>query len=487
MKRRIRLLLGATLALFAVVLLVGAFGRAEAKGSDRSLTVLAGSTAILDGRRYPVVQRPPLYSAFVAALGLAGGIEPTPAADAAREYGNIHRLPVGKEFLTPAFLRLVLVAQAVIFLGTVALVLASLRLAGCSPHLTLLAGGLLLATPNSWLGVTQVHDAALTQFLIAAAVAALAFFVARGAGAVSAAVAGAALALAGLSHAAFQLLAPAVAASLLLLWLFGRIPKRSLRAAAIILGIWIAVVGLWSLRNLKCCGFFGVSAVAGSTLGTRTFSYLERALPAHPEEVSVFLRLRQETILKSPENSGLLWTDRAARWLMEARGLDYVEANAFLLRVNLAAIRRAPMSYLLAVAESVPGFFWTLTPSKLGSLRPLFAAADFSLAFLFLGITGLWASFHLLPRLRREPPRRVEPVDCLIVLSLVVFWYAAVVFCAIDVGKPQQRAPVQFVMPMLVAMGLSRLRSRPAGEAVSPPALPSPAASPAGGPPWPPG
>jgi len=492
---------GVLLTLAAMAAILPRVGHARVKGSDRSLTILAGSTGISGGTGYPVLQRPPLYSAFLALLGGAAGTPPSPTVDAAREFGNIRRLPVAKAYLKPSFLRVVLIGQTILFLGTIALVVASLRVAGCSPRLRTFAAVLLLAIPNTWLGVGEVWDSSLTQFLLAASVAALSFVVSRRAGILSVVVAGTCLSLAGLSHATFQLLAPTVAVGLLLLSRFRGDTKGFLRAAAVIAGIWILLVGGWSVRNLRCCGFVGVSAVAGSTLGTRTATYLEEALPAYPEEVSMFLRLRQETIAASPEHSGLLWAGPAVRWLMETRGLDYVQANALLLRVNLAAIRRAPLNYLLTVSESVVSFLWTITTASLGPLRPLFAAADLSLLALFLGVTALWLSYHFLPRLTGESPRRFEAMDGLIVLLLIVFWYAAAVFCGVDVGKPQQRASVQFVMPALVALGLSRLSGRTAhggaGPApshdggtegtVSRPAAPSRAAPRAAGPPWPPG
>jgi hypothetical protein len=434
---------------------------ASAEGSDRSLTVLAGTTAIAKGEAYPVVQRPPLYSVLLALVGCITRRSPEPTVNAAREFGNNNRLSVGKSYLELSFLRIVLWLQILFFVSTGLLTIALLRVVGCYWKWVSVAVVLLLLAPNSWQGVAEVYDAVFTQCLLAIGVFSFALSHKKSGHAMLLFVSAISFTLVALCHATFQMLAPILAILMFVPVMRTKGKSVAIKMALGFFAVWLVMVGGWAVRNYYHAGFLGMSAVGGAALGTRTALFLERAESSFPTETPIFIALRNEELISSPEHTGVFWGSGATRWLMQNRGLSYVEANQFVGRVNLAAIRRAPLRYLRAVSESVISFLWPGTYANTGALRLPFTLIEFLLAGLFMVATVLWGSFHILPRIVIAHAPRWLPMDTIIILSLSVFWYTAAITSMLDVGKPQQRQPVQFIMPVVVALAAARLRKKP--------------------------
>lgn len=434
---------------------------ATVSGPDRSFTILAGTTAIAKGEAYPVVQRPPLYSALLALVGRLTSSSPEPTTNAAREFGNINRLPVGVAYLEPPFLRIVLWMQIIFFLGVCILTGALLKVAGCQWKWITVCILLLLLTPNSWQGVTEVYDAIFTQCLLALGIFSFALFLQKsGRIIISLFISAISFTLIALSHATFQALTPIIALLVIIPIVRKKGRSVAIKMAVIFISVWLLLVGGWAMRNYHHAGFLGMSAVGGASLGTRTALFLERAESSFPAEVPIFVSFRNERLISSPEHNGVLWGASATEWLMENRGLSYVEANQFVARVNFTAIRRAPLRYMSAVCKSFISFLWPGTDERVGVLRLPFTFVEFLLTGLFIGATVLWMSFHILPRILAMPAFAWLAVDTLVTLCLLIFWYTAMIMSMVDVGKPQQRQAVQFLMPVTVALVAARLRQK---------------------------
>src|SRR5262245_39494514 len=133
-------------------------------GIDEGRLFLAGATSLMQGKGYPITQRTPLYSLFLASIGSVAGVDPNQTIEGAHEYGSIENVDVATGFLQPRFQRLVLIAQILIWLATVFLLFKI----GQSVNLpanwlfVLLLGFI----STSWILVTYIYDPVLTQFFL---------------------------------------------------------------------------------------------------------------------------------------------------------------------------------------------------------------------------------------------------------------------------------------------------------------------------------
>lgn len=427
--------------------------------TDQGKLFLAAATDLSNGKPISVTQRGPLYSVF---LYLAGKIicdQTSPVVPAAREMGNIHRSLVASCYLEPAYLKLVLWLQVVLWLFTVLFAAIAIRMVRVSWLWIVILLPVFLI-PSYWQMFGDIYDPVFTQFLIAGGVLLFAYSVKANFGAFPLFLSGIALSLTALSRPTFQLLVPFLCV-LLIIPLAKKLSRRSfVTCLAGFLAPWIFLVGGWCLRNYERHHLIGVSSASGIALSTRTSLFLERAKAKFPDEIPVFLNIRNELLVSSSEHTGALWGDRAVQWLMNQRGLDYVAANKFLAKVNLAAILRAPQSYIFEVEKSIASFLLPDIPeiSSVPILRLPLAALGFGIILIFLGISALWLSFHFLDRLRffSKEPSWLD-TDYLILFALGIFWYTVIISSMVDSGKQAHRAPVQFLIPLVIVLVVHRL------------------------------
>jgi hypothetical protein len=395
--------------------------------------------------------------------------------------------------LDTAFLRAVLILNLLLWTLTALLVILTLRdlaISGRGIAITMI----LLLTPSSWAAVGLVSETPLTAFLLALGVFLLSRAFTQRTSLANLLLAGTAFALAALTRAAFQLLAPLLLILLIVvLWrrplpnptpkhwrgafslpparwvskAFANNPAHLIRHAIIFILPFVVIVGGWSVHNDMSYGFWGVSGVTGVALSTRTARIVGDAAVAYPDEAAVFQRLRDETYLAEPNKDDVIyWGARASNWLMAERDLTYLEANRLLFNFNLAAIRSSPLTYLDTVLTSLIDFHypgvddtWPLVP------RLLWSAVEFGMMALFLAGVGLWIAAHVLARLDFFAPRW-RPVDTVITLGLLIDAYTALVAGAIDIGKPQQRFPVHFLIPLLIVLAaqIGELKEKEPGD-----------------------
>lgn len=453
--------------LLAAALLIGiGFNTADAGGPDDGLLHLAGATALLRGEDYPLVQRPPLYSAVIAVSAGLAGVSTEAADDAipeAQELGSIHFFDVAVVLHTETILRGLLWLNIIFWLIASLLILLILR------QLDVGAVGLMIATaglllPSSWRMVGMVSETALCQLLAAVGV----YAAVHGSRQDSRrlvwwGLAGAALALMAFAKPTFQLLSPVLITAALIAMLITQ--RNSLRVglslAVCLLIPWLVIIGGWSLRNQAQHGFTGMSGIGGVALGTRTALYVERGADAFPDEAPIFAQIRDELFVQTPQKPDVVyWGARASNWLMSARDLSYLDANRLLTAYNLATIRAAPLNYLLTVTQSAVYFQFPAVPADWPSVPRLIAsAAELGAAAVFWLMVMLWISLHGLAR-PGWLTKRVTLTDGVIAFSSLIYLYTMVISSAVDVGKPEHRLPVQMLMVIVIVLA-ARLRPHP--------------------------
>lgn len=423
-------------------------------GPDDGLLHLAGATALLQHGDYPIVQRPPLYSAVLALLALVTGTDTTSTQQLAQELGSIDHLDAATVMLDAPFLRAVLILNLLLWSITALMVFLTLHSLAVSRHGIIIAM-ILMLTPSSWTAVGLVSETPLAACLLALGLYTLSQALTQRPSLANLLLAGTAFALAAMTRAAFQLLSPLLLILLVVMlrWRFSALQLARYGLAFIL--PFIIIVGTWSARNYAEHGFWGVSGVTGVALSTRTARIVDRAASAYPAEAEVFQRLRDETYLTHPNKDDVVyWGARASNWLMAERGLSYLESNDLLLGYNLAAIRSSPLTYLDTVLSSLIDFHYPGVNDEWPPLpRLLWSAAEFVVMALFLGGVGLWIAAHVLASMGFFAPGW-RPVDTVMALGLVVFIYNAFVASAIDTGKPEQRFPVHFLIPLLIVLAM---------------------------------
>jgi hypothetical protein len=414
-------------------------------GIDEGRLFLAGSTSLMQGKGYPITQRTPLYSLFLASLGYAAGVDPTQTIEGAHEYGSIENVDVATGFLQPQFQRLVLIAQLAIWIATVFFVYKIGKILNLPPNWLIIL--LIAFISTSWILVTYIYDPVLTQFFLVLGTFSLCTWLNRSKNIWWILLSGASFSISALVRPTFQILTPLLA---LIIWLISRTSKKTegFKAAIIFLVAWIALIGTYSIRNYVTHGFFGVSCATGLSLSGRAATFLEKAQPLYPTEVEEFLKIR--------EIRGNTLGARSIKWLMSNRGMTWPQANNFLVKVSIAAIIRAPMRYLVEVGKSMITFHM---PGALKGERSMllpFYFMDALVTGIFLICTMIWISFHLMRIFTSAVHGTWDHYDSVIVLFLVIYWYCALISCGVDYGRPEHRISVLYLIPLTSLLVLHR-------------------------------
>jgi hypothetical protein len=419
-------------------------------GIDEGRLFLAGATSLMQGKGYPITQRTPIYSLFLASLGYVAGVDPNQTIPGAHEYGSIENVDVAKGFLQPRFQRLVLIAQLIIWIATVFFVFKI----GQNLNLSLNSLFILLIgfISISWILVTYIYDPLLTQFFLVLGTFAFCVWMNHPKNFWWILLSGASFSISALIRPTFQILTPLLA---LIIWLLSRSTKLQqlsakdgFKTGVVFFITWIALVGTYSLRNYVNHGFFGVSCATGLSLSGRAAPFLEKARPLYPAEVDEFLKIR--------DIRGNTLGARSIKWLMSNRGMTWPQANNFLVKVCTAAIIRAPMRYLVEVGKSLVTFHM---PGALKGERSMlipFYFFDALLTGIFLISTMIWISFHLMRLFTSSITGVWNYDDSVILLFFIIYWYCALISCGVDYGRPEHRISVLYLIPLTTLLILHR-------------------------------
>ncbi len=442
------------LAFIALALFLGKASVDEVP--DRGKLQLANVTSILAGKPLLVTQRPPLYGLLLAALAKLEGVRVEPQVQDAREYGNADFFPVAVDLYSPRFLRAVTWLQLFLLFSVAAIVVITIRATGLGVGWSIL-GLLIFAAIAQEYQIDVLFESAFTSLFLAATIYACVAWVGGRAGLAGLVVAALGASLAALSHAVFQLLGPFLIVWLSL-WVRNPAGRRKVRQLAVAMLLsFLLLVGGVSAYNLKRHGFFGLSSALGTGIGTKTWSFMERAAPSYPDSGERFIAMRDNVLEKYYEHTGVYWGRDAGEWLMHERGMTYIAANKYLLKYNLLAIRRAIDLYLLEVIKSLVLFFFPAYPPVPALLRFPFFALKLAVFAVFAGICAYVTLFRT--PFRSPDPAHDNPLrDLTLIIAIGTFFYGAIIICACDMGKPGQRASLLFILAIVVPLGVEMWR-----------------------------
>ena len=293
-----------------------------------------------------------------------------------------------------------------------------------------------------------------------------------------------AVAAAALVRPAYQLLAPALCVALLVLPAASRAvgPLRGAarRAALAVLAGWIAIVGGAALLNGIRFGVFGLSPSTGFHLSTKTMGLVERLPDEYAEVREILIRERDAQLVKrggTHTPTQTIWGARAE--LERATGRTGAQLSAYLVRMNLELIRRAPVEYLQEVARSA-AVYWFPAAGRLAAMGSdalrwlwtlLHGVVVIGFAVEVVVLAGVWVFVATLPRIagKAVPAFDLPAVAVLAYgLSATMVFYTMALSCLVDIGEPRQRRPTDVLIVFMCLLGAFVWRRLAAGAAASP-------------------
>lgn len=347
--------------------------------------------------------------------------------------------------------------------------LAVLLHAGGVPDRWLLAFCVVLALPPLAEPAAWVMTENLAQFGLVAAVAGLVFGLVRSR-ARWVAVAGLSIGCLGLTRPVYLLLAPAlsavfVCASFARGWTAAA--RRTTRtAAAVLLVASGLVLAAMSAFNGVRFGYLGITPLAGFHLTTKVTTFIERLPPEYAAVREVLVRERDKEITaRGGTHTGTQTIWRSKDELMAMTGLTKPELSAYLLRMDLALIRRAPIEYLQEVGRSM-ALYWFPAPTPAAAfgstalrwlwtlLHVAILAGFFLEAVVLIGVGAFRLSVRghgaglLVPWLGITAAQAWAYA-----VAGAVVVYTALLTCFLDIGEPRQRRPTDVLLVFLVVLG----------------------------------
>jgi hypothetical protein len=275
-----------------------------------------------------------------------------------------------------------------------------------------------------------------------------------------------------LTRPAYQLLAPSLAVCLVAVSVFRRDGALPLRTAVVTGAVLIAgsaaVIASAASANYARFGYFGLTPAFGFHLSTKTMTFVERLPEEYATVREILVKERDREIT---ERGGLhtgtqtIWAARPA--LVEATGLSKPELAAYLVRMNLTLIRRAPIEYLQEVARSLAGY-WFPAAGRLASLDSSLArwswtllhfaiVAAFAIQLIVLGGVTIYEASR-----RQVAPARggtgvalhasLASILGYFIAGTIVF-YTMIISCVIDIGEVRQRRATDLLIIFMCVLG----------------------------------
>jgi hypothetical protein len=288
---------------------------------------------------------------------------------------------------------------------------------------------------------------------------------------------------AALTRPNFQILAPAIAAYLIIVMVvFHWTPmkwKDVMKGTLTLLSVFIVIVGGYAFLNYKSVGCFCVTPNIGLNLTTKTARFLER-LPekyATIEDYAVIkeslIRGRDTELVTDSEHLGLGFIWGVAFDFIKRRNISEAELSGRLLKLNLLLIQKAPLHYLREVVWAF-GSYWFPTSNQFANLNSRFlqlvwAVIHFCLIgtfalnlILLLGtITYLKMCNFLVGQLDNMTiggTRLIHFQEFTYGLAGTIVIYNAVVSCLIQLGDPRHRLPTDMLIILMIFLGIHTWR-----------------------------
>jgi hypothetical protein len=284
-------------------------------------------------------------------------------------------------------------------------------------------------------------------------------------------LAGLAFGYAALTRPTFQSVSLVVAGLIFLLPMRGQPSwrRRAGAAASLVCGAFVQIGG-YSVQNYRSNGYFGLTPFLAESLTTRTVKFIERLPDEYAAVRELLIRHRNAVMVKRGSGHGAYnYINEARRHdLVELTGLTGVELSQYLLHLNFVMIARAPLQYVHEVVSTLPTFWFPTYGSAVSyprGVQIVWAVLHFVLVgcflFQFVVLTGLVLSWATARMIRREmlgrPFRWGSTASFNIsayLCSVAVIGYTMLLSCAVGVGDPRYRIPVDGFVIFATILGL---------------------------------
>lgn len=280
-----------------------------------------------------------------------------------------------------------------------------------------------------------------------------------------------AFAFAALTRPAYQALALALGGMLLapgLARAAGFAYARAIQTAAALVAGSLLALGSYAYVNHVKFGYFGLSPSLGFHLSTKTMPFVERLPEEYAAVREIFIRERDAQLVKrggTHTGTQTIWSVRSE--LAQATGLSKAQLSAYLVKMNLTLISRAPLEYLQEVARSL-ATYWFPSVGPLASMNSsllrwswgllhgaLVLVLSLEVALLLaLAIIRFSERLGRLERVVMPPLAATATQTVAFALAAGIVFYTMILSCAIDIGEPRQRRTTDALVVFLCFLGV---------------------------------
>jgi hypothetical protein len=344
--------------------------------------------------------------------------------------------------------------------GSVWLLGLALYASGASTR-ALIAFGILLTLPPYVEPAGYVMTENLAQFTLAAGLTGLVMWFAsrRLSWLVGASLA---FAVAGLTRPTYQLLAIAIGGVLVLLPSLCRrlgLLYRDAVTGAVVLALGsIVILGGLCLRNQVTFGYFGVAPTFGLHLSTKTMSFVERLPDEYAVAREILVRERDKLLTRpggTHEGTQTIW--HAREELSKALGLNTPELSAYLVKMNMRLIAKAPLEYLHEVGRAYAAYWFPATGPLAAMNSPVLRWSWVLLHLIVLAVFFVQVTVAVgVAAFKRTSGVVLSVLSLPVVAYLLagtIFLYTLLLSCFLDIGEPRQRRPTDVLIVFMCFVG----------------------------------
>jgi hypothetical protein len=281
-----------------------------------------------------------------------------------------------------------------------------------------------------------------------------------------------AIAYSGLTRPSYQLLAFVLGGSLLLIpALFHWVPFRyrdMIKPTVVLIVATVVMIGGYCYVNYLKFGFFGTTPQLGFSLSTKTTRVIQRLPDEYRTVREILLKYRDDEMLNR-DSTHTGQTDLIIPELSTATGLQIPQLSAYMTRLNLLLIAKAPLEYVREVLWALCTY-WLPSSTALAnmdsrSLQVLWAI----LHVLGVGIFAInvivliGATIYITMCKRRVVTKDSSLVTNLRMSGLQAFIYivvgsiviySALITCLTGVGDARYRVPTDSLIVFMCFLGV---------------------------------
>jgi hypothetical protein len=241
--------------------------------------------------------------------------------------------------------------------------------------------------------------------------------------------------------------------------------RRLARALVLPVGLWLAVLGGYSMWAYIRFGYFGTNCMAPYQLSTKTASFVENLPDTYADIRSILVQYRNNDLVVPFGNHGALdYIHRAMPEVIRYFGNDRVKAFHAVERANMWLILHKPMSYLIEVAKSMATYWLPIEYPILDGQGALWRGLSAVLQMLELlallivtaGAAGLGLVSLGVRPLAWSPATKTLAMAFVVGMSVVL--YAAAISCLAGTGIPRYRVTSQTLILSCCVLGAGLLR-----------------------------